>query len=92
MTGALAASILACIFSSMDFKIGSRISTLYSARIFLTKSGASLAIGHPYPTTLEALAQFLPQLEKKDVQLVPVSQLLRLPEVARLSPPRRPTP
>ena len=58
----------------------------------LEKSGAGLAIGHPYPTTLEALAQFLPQLEKKDVQLVPVSQLLRLPEVARLNPPRRASP
>jgi polysaccharide deacetylase 2 family uncharacterized protein YibQ len=58
----------------------------------LEKSGAGLAIGHPYPTTLEALTEFLPQLEKKDIQLVPVSQLLRLPEVARLSPPPRPTP
>ena len=56
------------------------------------KSGAGLAIGHPHPTTLDALKQFLPQLEKKDIQLVPVSQLLRLPEIARLSPPRRPTP
>jgi uncharacterized protein len=55
-------------------------------------AGAGLAIGHPYPTTLEALAQFLPQLDKKDVQLVPVSQLLRLPEVARLAPPRRVAP
>ena len=55
-------------------------------------AGAGLAIGHPYPTTLEALAEFLPQLEKKDVQFVPVSQLLRLPAVARLSPPRRASP
>jgi len=53
---------------------------------------AGLAIGHPYSTTLEALTQFLPQLEKRDVQLVPVSHLLRLPEVARMVPPRRTTP
>jgi hypothetical protein len=53
------------------------------------KSGAGLAIGHPHATTLEALKQFLPQLEKKDIQLVPVSQLVRLPEIAHLNPPRR---
>jgi hypothetical protein len=56
------------------------------------KSGAGLAIGHPHPTTLEALKQFLPQFEKKDIQLVPVSQLVRLPEIAHLNPPRRFTP
>ena len=56
----------------------------------LEKPGAGLAIGHPHATTLEALAEFLPQLDKEDIQLVPVSQLLRLPEVAHLAPPRRP--
>lgn len=49
----------------------------------------ALAIGHPYPTTVTALAQFLPELEQHDIQLVPVSHLVRLPEVARLSPPRQ---
>ncbi len=51
--------------------------------------GAALAIGHPHATTLAALAQFLPGLERDDIQLVPASQLVHLPEVARLSPPRR---
>ena len=50
--------------------------------------GVALAIGHPYPTTLAALRQFLPELEREDVQLVPASRLVRLLEVARLSPPR----
>ncbi len=53
--------------------------------------GAVLAIGHPYPSTLAALRLFLPELYREDVQLVPVSQLLRSPEVARLSPPRSPS-
>ncbi|PYV03042.1 MAG: hypothetical protein DMG26_10160 [Acidobacteria bacterium] len=52
------------------------------------QQGAALAIGHPYPTTLAALRQFLPELEREDIQLVPASQLVRSLEVARLSPPR----
>jgi polysaccharide deacetylase 2 family uncharacterized protein YibQ len=52
--------------------------------------GVALAIGHPYPTTLTALAKFLPELERVDIQLVPPSQLVRLPEVVRLWPPRQP--
>ncbi len=55
------------------------------------EQGAAVAIGHPYPTTLAALAEFFPELEQNDIQLVPTSQLVRLPEVARLSPPRPPT-
>jgi polysaccharide deacetylase 2 family uncharacterized protein YibQ len=52
------------------------------------QQGVALAIGHPHPTTLAALEQFLPRLESANIRLVPVSELVRLPEVARLSPPR----
>lgn len=52
------------------------------------RQGVALAIGHPYPTTVAALRQFLPELEREDIELVPASQLVRLPEVARLSPPQ----
>ncbi len=68
--------------------------TLGQLRAFrraVEEQGAALAIGHPHPTTLTALAQFLPELEQDDIQLVPVSELVRLPEVARLSPPRAAT-
>ena len=58
-------------------------------RRVLEEQGAALAIGHPYPTTIAALAKFLPELVGDDVELVPPSQLLQLPEVARLRPPPR---
>jgi hypothetical protein len=59
-------------------------------RRVLEDQGVALAIGHPYPTTIAALAEFLPELERDDVELAPPSQLLQLPEVARLNlPPHR---
>ena len=56
-------------------------------RRVIEEQGAALAIGHPYPTTIAALGEFLPELESADIQLVPASELVHLPEVARLSPP-----
>jgi uncharacterized protein len=41
------------------------------------KRGSALAIGHPYPTTIEALRRFLPKLEDQGIQLVPASRLVR---------------
>lgn len=52
----------------------------------IDEKGAAIAIGHPHPTTIQALAKFLPQLERDDIQLVPASELVHLPEAARLSP------
>jgi polysaccharide deacetylase 2 family uncharacterized protein YibQ len=51
------------------------------------EQGAALAIGHPHPTTLAALERFLPEFERCDIELVPASRLVHLPEVAHLSPP-----
>jgi polysaccharide deacetylase 2 family uncharacterized protein YibQ len=50
------------------------------------EQGMAIAIGHPHPTTLAALAHFLPELEKDDIQLLPASEIVRLPEAARLWP------
>jgi polysaccharide deacetylase 2 family uncharacterized protein YibQ len=55
-------------------------------RRVIDEQGAALAIGHPNPTTVTALTRFLPELERADIQLVPASRLLQLPEVARLTP------
>jgi len=56
-------------------------------RHILEEQGVALAIGHPHPTTITALAQYLPELEQSGVRLVPVSRILRLPEAASLKPP-----
>lgn len=66
--------------------VASTTGQLRRFRRIVEEQGVALAIGHPYPSTLAALAHFLPELERHDIQLVPASQLVRLPEVARLSP------
>ncbi len=44
------------------------------------RQGWAIAIGHPHPSTLEALREFLPGLEAQGVQLVFVSELVRQPD------------
>jgi len=51
------------------------------------QNGVALAIGHPHATTIAAIEEFLPELDRADIQLVVPSQIVRLPEVARLHPP-----
>lgn len=41
------------------------------------KTGSAIAICHPHPATIQALASALPGLEKQGISLVPVSQLVR---------------
>jgi len=41
------------------------------------KQGSAIAIGHPHPATLAALAQALPQLESRGIHLVLASALAR---------------
>lgn len=40
------------------------------------RHGSAVAIGHPYPATLEVLAEALPDLEAQGVRLVPISELI----------------
>ena len=53
------------------------------------QEGVALAIGHPHATTIAALEEFLPELEQANIELVAPSQIVRLPEAARLHPPIR---
>ena len=42
------------------------------------RDGVAVAIGHPYPATLEFLERALPALEQEGIRLVPVSEMLSL--------------
>lgn len=66
-----------------DYTLGQ----LREFRRVVRQQGAALAIGHPHPTTVAALQEFLPELERDDIQLVPASEIVRLPEAVKLSPP-----
>ena len=45
--------------------------------------GQAIAIGHPYPETIEYLENILPLLDVAGIRLVPVSRLLDHPQIAR---------
>lgn len=41
------------------------------------EEGAAIAIGHPHPVTLAALAKWLPEAARQGIEVVPVSALVR---------------
>ena len=41
------------------------------------EKGAAIGIGHPYPSTIEALQRWIPELETRGIVVVPVSTILR---------------
>ncbi|MDZ7752048.1 MAG: divergent polysaccharide deacetylase family protein [Gammaproteobacteria bacterium] len=47
--------------------------------------GMALGIGHPYPATLDALNAWLPALDERGIELVPVSRLIELRQHRRLA-------
>jgi polysaccharide deacetylase 2 family uncharacterized protein YibQ len=54
-----------------------RINSQFNKLLRLARQrGHAIAIGHPYPETIDYLRQVLPLMEQTGVELVPVSQLL----------------
>jgi uncharacterized protein len=66
------------VFIDNDETVGSVLRQLMEAERIAAKRGYALAIGHPHPTTIAALMQWLPTLRAKGFVLVPASALLRL--------------
>ncbi|HEK85244.1 MAG: divergent polysaccharide deacetylase family protein [Candidatus Saccharicenans sp.] len=55
-------------------RIKDRLFELFS---YARKNGQAVAIGHPFPETLEALRQYLPRVSEYGLQLVTVSAVLK---------------
>jgi uncharacterized protein len=51
-----------------------------------TRHGSAIAIGHPYPETVEALLAWLPGLEDEGFELVPASRLAGLSAIPKSRP------
>lgn len=57
------------------------------------KKGYAVAIAHPYPTTIKILTEYLPLLNKQGIELVPITQIIKLnsanrwPQYSSLLPP-----
>ena len=54
------------------------------------RRGYAIAIGHPYPETIEFLGRAVPELATDDVELVPLRQLLKSPIRRGTGDARRP--
>ncbi len=52
-------------------------SQLIKLKELAKKKGIAVGIGHPHPSTVEALKEMLPQLEKEGFQIVPASEVVK---------------
>lgn len=78
------------VFLDDTESVGYTLGQLREFRRRIEQTGVALAIGHPHATTIAALAKFLPEFERSDIELVPPSQLVHLPDAVRLLPPGKP--
>jgi polysaccharide deacetylase 2 family uncharacterized protein YibQ len=66
------------VFIDNDESVQAVLRQLEETERVALRRGYALAIGHPHPTTIAALQQWLPTLRAKGFVLVPASALLRL--------------
>jgi len=52
---------------------------------FARRNGTALGIGHPYPATLQVLAEELARLDEHGIQLIPVASLIEMQTRRRLT-------
>ena len=63
------------------------INDQFNQAIALAKRrGQAIVIGHPSPETIEYLQNVIPLLDSAGIELVPVSQLLNRPQMAKAKP------
>jgi polysaccharide deacetylase 2 family uncharacterized protein YibQ len=52
---------------------------------YARRNGTALGIGHPYPATLQVLAEELAHLDEQGIQLIPVASLIEMQAQRRLT-------
>ncbi len=65
------------IFIDNEQSVGAVRAQLAKAEAHARKFGTAIAIGHPHDATIEALSSWLPGLEARGFQLVPVTAIVR---------------
>src|SRR5262249_24028209 len=66
------------VFIDNDETVDAVLTKLVETEQYARQPRYALAIGHPHPTTIEALSEWLPGLRAKGFVLVPASALLRM--------------
>jgi uncharacterized protein len=66
------------VFIDNDESVAAVLRQLEETEQVAQRKGFALAIGHPHPTTIAALQQWLPTLRAKGFVLVPASALVRM--------------
>jgi len=66
------------VFIDNDESVEAVLRQLVETEHVAERKGFALAIGHPHPTTIEALQEWLPTLRAKGFVLVPASALVRM--------------
>lgn len=66
------------VFLDNDSSTGNVRAKLAEVEVVARRQGHAIAIGHPHDGTVEALAQWLPDIEKRGFVLVPVSAIVKL--------------
>lgn len=64
------------VFIDNDIDVAAILKQLKKVETLAKKNGISIAIGHPYTETIEALSSWMPEAQKRGFQFVPVTAAL----------------
>ncbi|MCC6915025.1 MAG: divergent polysaccharide deacetylase family protein [Rhodospirillaceae bacterium] len=65
------------VFIDNEQTVDAVLAQLADAEKVARSRGSAIAIGHPHEATLDALARWLPEADRKGIALVPVTEVLR---------------